>query len=346
MPDPAPNPDAYPALRRAVDGWRAAHPALSRAPGWPVWLGALTLLALFAVIALPFLIPLGGPEVLSPEALADPDGFFVALDGETLYAVHTPGEGPAVLLLHGFGGSTVTWRETMPALAAAGYDVYALDLRGFGLSDKGYAADYSHPAQARRVVAWMDAVGLGRVALVGHSMGGSVAAHVALSAPDRVSRLVLVDAALLEQDAGGTVPRGLLDVPFLRRWAQLGLRRAAPDYVDDLLRDAASNDGALSPELMAGYQRALRTPEWELGLLGILRDGNRNTPPVRQLQMPTLIIWGARDTWVPPENGAQLEAVIPEAERVELDGVGHLPMHEAPAAFHAALIDFLGRSAS
>lgn len=346
MPDPAPNPDAYPALRRAVDRWRAAHPAFSRTPGWPVWLGALVLLAVFALVVLPFLIPLDGLEALSPEALADPDGFFVTLEGETLYAVHTPGDGPAVLLLHGFGGSTVTWRETMPALAAAGYDVYALDLRGFGLSDKGYAADYSHPAQARRVVAWMDAVGLGRVVLVGHSMGGNVAAHVALSATDRVASLVLVDAALLEQNAGWTVPRALLDVPFLRRWAQIGLRRAAPDYIDDLLRDAAANDRALSPELIADYRRALHTPEWELGLLGILRDTDQNKPPVSQLQMPTLIVWGARDTWIPPENGAQLESAIPGAESVELDGAGHLPMHEAPGPFQAALIDFLARSAS
>lgn len=341
MPDPAPNPDAYPALRRAVDRWRAEHPRLGRAPGWPVWLGALALLALFALVVVPYLVPLGGPELRSSEELADPNGFFTALDGETLYAAHVPGDGPAVLLLHGFGGSTVTWRETMPALAAAGYDVYALDLRGFGLSDKGYAADYSHPAQARRVLGWMDAVGLQRAALVGHSMGGSVAAHVALSAPDRVSRLVLVDTAVLQHGARWTVPGVLLDVPFLRRWAQIGVRRVVPEYSKDLLLDAAADDEALSPALIADYQRALHTRGWELGLLGILRDGESDPPPIDQLQMPTLIVWGARDTWVPPEDGAQLEAMIPGAQRVQLEGAGHLPMHEAPEAFQAALIDFL-----
>lgn len=340
MPDPAPNPDAYPALRLAADRWRARHPALNHAPGWRFWLGVIGLLAIFGLVVLPYLLPLGG-EIVAPELLADPGGFFTPLDDGTLYAVHAPGDGPAVLLLHGFGGSTVTWRETIPALADAGFDVYALDLRGFGLSDKGYAADYDHAAQAGRVVAWMDAVGLERAALVGHSMGGNVAARVALIAPERVTGLALVSASISGQGARWRVPGALLDVPFLRRWAQIGLRRAVPLYFEDLLRDAAANDSVLSPDLIAGYRRALRTPDWELALLAMLRDTDRDPPPVSEVQVPTLIVWGAADTWVSPDEGAWLERAIPGAERIVLDGAGHLPMHERPEAFQAALLDFL-----
>jgi len=82
-----------------------------------------------ALVVLPFALPLGGPETLDPAALADDNGLFVTVEGETLYAVHAAADGPAVVLVHGFGGSTVTWTETLPALAAAGYDAYALDLR-------------------------------------------------------------------------------------------------------------------------------------------------------------------------------------------------------------------------
>lgn len=348
MTDPAPNPAAYPPLRRSFERWQKRHPALSRAPGWPIWLAALILLALGALVLLPFALPLGGPEALDPVVLADDNGLFVTVEGETLYAVHTAADGPAIVLVHGFGGSTVTWRETLPALAAAGYDAYALDLRGFGLSEKGISADYHPLAQARRVLAWMDAVGLEQAVLVGHSMGGSVVAYAALAAPERVSALVLVDAALSGQGQTWRVPGplidGVLDTPFLRRWAQIALRRAALGQFADLLRDATFKDEVLTPDLIAGYERALRTPGWDLALLGVLRDQDRGAPPVSQLQMPVLIIWGAEDRWAPPSEGARLEQLISGVERVELAEAGHLPMHEAPEAFQAALLGFLERT--
>ncbi len=347
MTDPVPNPEAYPPLRRTFERWQQRHPALARAPGWPIWLAALAVLAFAALVVLPFALPLGGPETLDPAALADDNGLFVTVEGETLYAVHAAADGPAIVLVHGFGGSTVTWTETLPVLAAAGYDAYAIDLRGFGLSDKGFNADYHPPAQARRVLAWMDAAGLERAALVGHSMGGNVAAYAALAAPERVSALVLVDAAILSQERAwglpGTLIDGLLDAPFLRRWAQIALRRAAPDLFADLLRDATYNDAVLTPDLISSYERALRTPEWELALLGMLRDADGDTAPVGQLRIPTLILWGVEDRWVLPSEGVRLETLIPGAERVEIAGAGHLPMHEAPEAFQAALLGFLER---
>lgn len=346
MPDPAPNPDTYPGLRRTVDRWRARNPRLRHMPGWKVWLAVILLLVVFAIAVLPYIIPLGGEGIVPPETLADPGGFFTTLDDGTLYAVHAPGDGPAVLLLHGFGGSTVSWRETIPALAEAGYDVYALDMRGFGLSDKGFEADYNHAAQAQRVRAWMDAVGLERATLVGHSMGGDVAARIALSAPDRVSSLVLVSASVAGQRHQYRVPGVLLDVPFLRRWAQIGLRRAVPLYLDDILRESVEDDSAITPELIADYRRVLRTPEWELALLSMLRAEDEHEAPVSELQAPTLLLWGSSDETVPPEQGERLERLIPGAELVVLEGAGHLLMHEQPEAFQAALLDFLERSTS
>lgn len=346
MPDPSPNPNNYPAARHAVSRWGERYPRLSRFPGWPAVLAVLALLAVFVLIVLPYLIPLGGPETVSPEALADPNGFFTSLDGETLYAVHEPGEGPTVLLLHGFGGATVSWRETISALADAGYDVYALDMRGFGLSDKGFEADYSHAAQVRRVLAWMDAAGLERAALVGHSMGGDVAARIALSDPERVSQLVLVSASIAGQGHQYRVPSFLLDVPFLRRWGQIGLQRIVPEYLDDILCDSVEDESVITPDLIADYRRVLNTPGWELALLSMLRDAGEEETPVEALQVPTLVVWGTADTTVSPEQGERLARVIPGAEAVELEGAGHLLMHEQPDAFQAALLDFLDGTAS
>lgn len=311
----------------------------------PPTLSILTIAALaFGLIVLPYLLPLGGPEAVPPARLADPGGEFITLHDETLYVDHVPGSGEPVILVHGFGGSTVSWWQVIPALAEAGYDVYAVDLLGFGLSEKGWDHDYSHPAQAERLVALMDHWGLETATLVGHSMGGNVVAHVALAYPERVDRLVLVSAAIYGSSENMLpVPASLLDLPPARRWAQVILRGALNSMAGDLLASAANDESVIPPEILAGYERALRTPGWDTGLLAMTRDADRNglPAPVNELRMPVLILWGQQDSWVSPEDGVRLEQEIPGAERLEFAGVGHLPMHETPDAFNAGLLEFL-----
>lgn len=339
-----PEPAQYPRVRVAFERWHADHRLNPRR--FRVWIGLATvLLAMFMTFALPYVLPLPGPEPQDPVALADPGGTFVTIEGERLYTVHAAGTRTTVVLLHGFGGGTVTWTGTIDALTDAGYEVYAVDLLGFGLSDKGWTHDYRTAAHAARVVALLDQASVERAAFVGHSMGGRVAATIALDYPDRVSALALVAPALGE--GSPTVPGWVFDVPGVRRWVQIGLRAAAPRLFDDLLADAAYNDAALTPAVRAGYRRVLDTPGWELALLGMLRDGE--TGAARSLSgvsIPVLLLWGARDTWVPPDGAAAIRGDLPNAERVTLPEVGHLPMHEAPDAFNAALIDFLDRQAA
>lgn len=308
---------------------------------------AVVLLAVTGLLLVPYVIPLGGPEAQHPAELVDPNGAFVQVAGESLYYTYYPGSGQTVLLIHGFGGSTITWVDTAPVLAAAGYEVYAVDLLGFGLSGKQWDYDYSHPAQAARVVGLMDALGIERATVVGHSMGGNVAAHLALSYPARVERLALVSAAVLEREGSGggflPVPVELFDFPVARQWGRLLIRELVAPMFDDLLFDAAYQDGMIRAEIAQGYRRVLHTPNWDLSLMGITRDGGENAlpAPVSELQVPVLLLWGAEDTWVPASDGEQLERLIPAAQRVTLDEIGHLPMHEAPERFNAALLAFL-----
>lgn len=308
----------------------------------------LLMIALLGVFVLPYLIPLGGPDQIPLTELVDPNGVFVDVSGEQIYVTHTAGDGAAVVLIHGFGGSTVTWVDTAPVLAAAGYDVYAIDLLGFGLSEKGWNHDYSHAAQAKRVIGVMDALGIERAVVVGHSMGGNVAAHLTLNHSERVSQLVLVSASILsDQDSGNgmlPIPVELLDLPVARRWGQLLIRELVPPAFEDMLFDAAYQDGMISASIAEGYRRSLYTSGWDLGLMGITRDGTGNDVPlpVTDLAVPTLLLWGAQDTWVPVQQGEALQELIPGAEYVEFADVGHLPMHEVPAEFNTVLLDFLG----
>ncbi|HML20858.1 MAG TPA: alpha/beta fold hydrolase [Aggregatilinea sp.] len=315
-------------------------------PVWPFVFAALVLFALAALFVVPFALPLGGPEPRAPSDLADENGAFATVDGVTLYYTHLPGDKGPVVLVHGFGGSTVTWNGTMTALAGAGYEVYAVDLAGYGLSEKGWTIDYRESAQAARVLGLMDELGIDQAALVGHSMGGRVVTLIALAHPECVSGLILAAPALAGQGDGGIpIPGWLLNVSVVRRWAQIALRQIGPDLVPDLLRDAAYDDAAITPDLVSGYQRALDTPGWDLALLGITRDGGTSAlpRPLSALALPVLLVWGAEDTWVPALEGDALAAALPDTEYIVLEGTGHLPMHEAPEAFNTALLDFLAR---
>jgi pimeloyl-ACP methyl ester carboxylesterase len=131
-------------------------------------------------------------EDLDPESAGAP-GAFVEADGVRIHYVEA-GRGETVLLIHGLNASTFSFRYTIPELAQH-YRVVALDLKGFGYSERPAGGDSSQTAQAALVERVMDLLGIERAAVVGHSMGGAIAMRLALARPERVSRLVLVDSA-------------------------------------------------------------------------------------------------------------------------------------------------------
>lgn len=318
--------------------------------------GLFVLLAILLVVALvgPYLIPLPAQPGRDATELAPADGRFITVNGvRTFIREAGPRDGTPVVLVHGFGGLTYTWRDTLPALAAAGYRALALDLKGFGLSDKSFTQDYSHAAQADFVMDVMTAVGMERAVLVGHSMGGSVIAHAALRRPERVMALVFVAGAVREagqSGEGGSILGlplsigALVEFPPFQRWGQLLLRSLLTrERLAQTQLSAYYVKEVVTPEVEEAYLGVLEIRDWDLALLGVLRDSGRNAlpQPVSVLNAPTLILWGEQDTWVPLERGRALHAALPQSRLVVLPNVGHLPMEEAPAAFHAALIEFL-----
>jgi pimeloyl-ACP methyl ester carboxylesterase len=304
--------------------------------------------AVFVLVAGPYLVPLPAQPDLAAEAIAPPAGRFITVDGFQGYVEEAgPATGEAVILIHGLGGSTFTWRLTLPALAAAGYRAVALDLKGFGLSAKHYKADYSHGAQAAFIAGVMDELDIPAAALVGHSMGGNVVAHFALRYPERVAKLVLVDAAaaLDGEDSRFRLLGGLVRIPPVRRAARIAMRLTlTADRVTSILTSAYHSPGAVTPEVAAGYLAPQRVKDWDLALLGILRDSHRQALPgaLGDIAAPTLIIWGEDDTWVPLAHGRRLQAALGGAELAVIPEAGHLPMEERPAEFEERLLDFLG----
>lgn len=313
-------------------------------------LGSVLLAVLIAALTLPYLVPLPASPDREPTSIARDLGLPgrpITVDDVRTWVVEAgPEDGPAVVLIHGFGGSTFSWRETIPDLASAGYRAIALDLPGFGLAAKSWERDTSHMAQARFITAAFDALRIDRAIVIGHSMGASVAVHLAFAAPGRVGRLVLVDGAVGSGDTGlsAVVTPIALGIPPVRRLAQHVLRRViGPDELTRILTSAYLDPAIVTPAVRAGYLAQIATPDWDLSLLAITRDRHRNDPPasLTTLNVPTLIVWGDQDPWIPLAEGEALRDAIPGASLTVIERSGHLPFEEQPDAFIGAILPFL-----
>jgi pimeloyl-ACP methyl ester carboxylesterase len=341
LPEPAPT-SAKLTPQERWQRFRKRLPHFSKRQRWTLIGATVLLLFLFGLFVLPYILPLPGPEPRPVEQLADPDGTFIEVDGVKLYYVHQAGEGETVILLHGQGGSTLTWQETIPALHEAGYDVYALDLPGAGLSEKGLDLNYGHPAQADLILGWMNALDIEQAHVVAHAFSGNIAVMLALQYPDRVGKLALAAPTLVTWSLP-ELPPALFELGFLERWTRVMLQLVMPDAVGEQLRSAAKVDEAITDDVIEDYSRVLHTEDWDLAVIGMVRDSHLNTlpGPLEQLDAPVLLLWGAEDGWAPPENAGGMLAEIPNAKLIEFEGIGHLIMHETPVDFNMALINFL-----
>jgi pimeloyl-ACP methyl ester carboxylesterase len=232
------------------------------------------------------------------------------------------GQGHALLLVHGAGGNAEVWAAQLDGLAGAAR-VVAVDLPGHGASEgRGLA---SVAAYAEWVVSFLDATGLDRVVLGGHSMGGAIAQLVALASPGRLRGLVLV----------GTGTR-LRVLPRL-----VALLRADPPAGRSLVASLAYSP-ATPPGHVIQAERGLAetTPAVTLGDY-VACDRFDVTADVHRIAVPTLVVVGRDDRLTPPKHAAHLAAAIRGARLVEVEHAGHFVQLEQPEATNAAVGDFL-----
>ncbi len=252
------------------------------------------------------------------------------------------GAGENVVLIHGFGGSTYSWREIFPRLQES-LDLLAVDLNGFGYTQRPRAAqNYSLAGQVELVLRLLDHLHIDRAHFVGHSYGGGVVLSLARAHPQRVRSLVLVDAA----PPGGAPP----GQTWIRLFAPLVLGYTenfalTPRAIGDALRSVVHVDAIVTPEMIDQYLRRLRIAGFRNAFHGLIAARNRalSDEDFAALDMPALIIWGRHDSVVPLRTGQELSRKLRHAEWVVIEQAGHLPMEEQPDAFAVALREFLAR---
>lgn len=272
-------------------------------------------------------------------------GGFLDIDGLAIYVEERNPESSreTIVLVHGFGGSTFSWRENVPFFAGQGYRVISLDLKGFGLSHKDFASNYSHPAQAGVVAEVLARLDVDRAYLVGHSMGTSVMLHFAHLYPEKVLALVSV-AGALSLDQRSMYPAALLNFGPLRVAVEFFLGRfISRERIRQILENVYYR-GMVTAEIVNGYYDRIVTGRWTASLLAMTRDMHNNTITfaLEDLAFPTLILWGEHDTVVRRTDIDRWKDRIPAAEFHVIPEAGHLPMEESPASFNDIVLAFLG----
>ena len=254
------------------------------------------------------------------------------------------GQGPPVLLLHGFGGCAYTWRYLIPPLAAA-HRVLTLELKGFGLSDKPRDGHYAVADQAQMVAEFIRRQDLHNLVIMGHSLGGGVALMTYLGLqqddPGRIDKLVLIDSAGYRQKLPWFIR--LAKIPEADILGALLPPRFAADLV---LKKCYYHKDRISEEQINtyAYYGSLPGPREAISQTAkqiLPKDIDRLTEQYKGISVPVLVIWGVEDEVVPLRVGLLFKRDIPGAELVPLSGCGHIPPEEEPQATRQAIMNFL-----
>lgn len=329
--------------------------------GWRVVLvwagrGLFTIFLLALVTLVVFRILTFTRERQTAEQAAPASGRFVAAGDIRVYIQEDgPPSGLPVVLIHGFGAWSETWKKTTSVLAAHGFHSIAVDVPPFGFSEKVTNGAFSRQAQAKRIIKVLDALQLKQVVLVGHSVGARPTVEVALLAPDRIQGLVLVDGAFgfgndsqFEPNHPTLLVRAFFALPPLRN-AVLSATATNPLMTRKLLSTFVADPTILTPALLSVYQKPFavqdstnRLGDW-LKVLSVDEDTSLSgtLSNFSRLAMPTLLIWGDKDTITPLWQGEKLNRIISNSSLNVLKGLGHIPQIEDSVQFNNSLLPFL-----
>ncbi len=311
------------------------------------------LLTIFLGIVFVGLVALGlaiyGSRDLDPSELearyTNETSRFVTVDGVRfhLQETGTPSpDQPSLVLIHGFGAHLQTWDAWVAGLEDQ-FHIVRFDLPGHGLTGPDPSGDYSNDRTVEILSKLMDEIDLGQIVPVGNSLGGLLAWRLADAYPERVAAQVLIAPGGVL--AEGAVPGEAGDVPAWFGFIRFVLPKA---MIRGLLDSLYGDKSRITPDLVTRYHEMLRRKGNREALLTRMRGFvlARPEPVLQGIDVPSLVIWGTEDRILPLEQAEVFDANLPDVKTVDMEGVGHMPMEEAPAASLAIFRQFWDKVAS
>jgi pimeloyl-ACP methyl ester carboxylesterase len=279
-------------------------------------------------------------EEIPEEQIIEPtyEDHFVKIGQSCCHYTEYPATGKDILFIHGFASSTYTWEKVAPVLNKLGYHVWALDIKGFGWSDKPKDASYDILTLTEEVYQWMEALGLDDVVLVGNSLGGGITTLMALLHPEKVGRMVLIDAAAYNTK-----------FPFIMELARLPLSAEMTKLffsrwvVRQTLSEVYHHRDWIGKDQVDAYYERLRTDNALNAQIAVVRAlefsrVEKFVNRIPEIQSKALIIWGEHDRWIPLSSAYRFNAELRDSTLVVIPECGHMPQEEYPD-FTARLID-------
>jgi pimeloyl-ACP methyl ester carboxylesterase len=255
--------------------------------------------------------------------------------------------GTPIVLLHGFGTSSFLWRTVAPGLALGRQSAFAIDLLGYGESDRPVEADFGVAAQAEYLDRALTALRIARAVVVGVDVGGGVALRLAATRPDRVSGLVLVNTVAFDELPGRDVRTLQRNTARFAFRVARGMFAAAPLLVP-ILRGSVADPAHMPDRLVARYLAPYVGREGVSHLLDLarsLRVEETEELDLGSITAPTLAVWGEADPWLDRNVPARLVHAIPGLRLVRLPRVGRLVPEEAPEELTQLILEHVARHA-
>jgi pimeloyl-ACP methyl ester carboxylesterase len=252
--------------------------------------------------------------------------------------------GAPIVLVHGFGTCSFVWRNVGPVLAMANRTAFSIDLFGYGESDRPFDAQFGIAAQSDYLDHALTALRLSKATVIGLDLGGAVAMHLAYNRPERVERLVLINAIAFDDVPADDIKTMQRNTARFALRISRGVLGAAP-LVRELLERSVADPANMPDPLVARYLAPYVGKEGLNHLLALARsvtDEDMLDVELGQLDCPTLIVWGDQDPFVGPKLGDRLADTIPGSRLVRLPGTGRLVPEEAPETLANMVLEFVG----
>ena len=278
------------------------------------------------------------------ERYTNPASRFITVSDGTRVHVRDEGlrDGPVLVLLHGSNAALQSWEPWVGELRER-FRLVSLDFPGHGLTGPSASRTYGGPAYVQVVDDVVGALGINRFAVAGNSMGGAVAWQYTVAHPDKVRALILLNSAGYPRANPGTQPLifRLVRTPVV---GELLSGFSSRGLIESNLKDVIADDSLVTDRMIDTYWDLLRRPGNRQATLDRMRAPPADPEAWRRIatiRVPTLVLWGEVDPWIPASDAARYTADIPGARAIIYPGIGHLPHEEVPARSAADVSAFL-----